>query len=137
MWIDTGRVTYHEAIWDAPVADAVIKPSLRWRTVLISCWVCWLTGDGTGVDGNGGLGEGVELLDSVEDEGTEEVDDPNCSATLGISELGGELGRAVAEEEVSEERRRAWAWAGRKIGDAECPDSGRGGTEKARLRVAK
>ena len=106
----------------------------------ISCWVCWLAGDGTGVDGNGGVWEGVELLDTVEDEGTEEMDDPDGSAALGISALGGELGRAVADEVVSEavrERRWAWAWAGRKIGDAECPDRGRGGTEKARLRVAK
>lgn len=70
----------------------------------ISCWVCWLTGDGTGVDGDGdgGLGEGVELLDTVEDEGTEEVDDPDCSLASGISEPLGELGRAVVAEEVGE-----------------------------------
>ena len=106
----------------------------------ISCWVCWLAGGEAGADGDGWLEEGVELLDTVEDEGTEEVDDPDCSVESGALELWGELGRAVAEEVVSEavpERRRAWAWAGRKLGDAECPDNGRGGMEKARPRVAK
>lgn len=106
----------------------------------ISCWVCWVTGTGAGADGNGELGESVELLDAVElpntveDEGSEEVDD----AALGISGPLGKLGRAAAEVVVSEvgRERTAWAWAGRNLGKWGRPECGRG-IEKARLRVAK
>lgn len=53
------------------MVDAVIKPSLRWRIVSISCWVCGLTGDENDVDGDG-LEEGVGLREAVADEETEE-----------------------------------------------------------------
>lgn len=84
----------------------------------ISCCVCSLTGAGAGVDGNGGLGEGVELLETVEDEGIEEMNDDDCSAALGISGLRGELGRAVVEvlvNEIVRERMGGCTWAGRKL----------------------
>jgi hypothetical protein len=60
------------------VTDAVIKPSLRWRTVSISDWFCVLTGDADGENDEDGDGmeEGVELGVSVANEGTEE-DDPD------------------------------------------------------------
>jgi hypothetical protein len=60
------------------VTDAVIKPSLRWRTVSISGWFCGLTGDADGANDEDGDGmeEGVELGVNVANEGTEE-DDPD------------------------------------------------------------
>jgi predicted RNA-binding protein len=42
--------------------------------VFISCWVCGLTEDGNGVDGNDRLEEGVELRDVFGDEESKEVD---------------------------------------------------------------
>jgi hypothetical protein len=45
-------------MWDAIVAEAVIKPSLRWRTVSISCWVCGLVGDGDEADEEDKLEDG-------------------------------------------------------------------------------
>ena len=47
--------TYHEAMWDTEVAETVIKPSLRWRTVSISCSVCGFVADGDKVDKRDGL----------------------------------------------------------------------------------
>jgi hypothetical protein len=52
----------------------MIKPSLRWRTVSISRWVCELTGDANGAIDNDRdvLEKGVELEETIADSGTEE-----------------------------------------------------------------
>jgi len=80
------------------VVDAVIKPSLRWRTVSISCWVCGLTGDENDADDadGDGLEEGVGLRETVADEGTE--DDPDWPAPSGALEPELRYERAVLDE---------------------------------------
>jgi hypothetical protein len=109
------------------VVDAVIKPSLRWRTVSISCWVCGLTGDENDADDNDGDGleECVGLRETVADEGTE--DDPDWPARFGALEPELRYERAVLEEEAER------AWVEGKGEDVEGPRSARGGIEKARL----
>jgi hypothetical protein len=79
------------------VVDAVIKPSLRWRIVSISCWVCRLSGDENDADDNDGDGleEGVGLRETVTDEGTE--DDSNWPAPSGALKLEFRYERAVLD----------------------------------------